>query len=632
MRKVWLVLIILEMLVLGTGINTLAQEERTEEELLFMEIPIVFASSKRLQPITEAASGIEIITAEDIMQSGATNVGDALRSVAGIDVRESDVGQHVIGVRGFCDTGHLLVTLDGNNVFMYHANHIFLDWAPFDLEEIDHIEIITGPGAIFYGGNAFSGVVNIITKTPEQLKGTHVNLVAGNWETIRGNIIHAGNCKNFEYSVASGYRTAKEWEEPKIQGIEGEEFRVSYVAGKAIYNLNQKSSLSLMARYSDAKNVISTVCQPKTTFIALRYNQSDFWMRFFYNNHEKTFWKNTFGVKDTNYELEIFRSLRWGKNVTSLGGFVKQTAWEVETLEDTGGGPEIGSIEKHDVKDGAINIENEHRFNEQFILTLGARGEYYTYLDYIGLGRCSIIYKPEENRSLRFTIASGYYIPSLFQHTNEGTAYPFAKGNFSLKQEKITSYELNYYRQVTDKIKMNAAIFYNDYRDLIDNTQSGPTQNVADAYQYGGKLALNFILTDKFTGFANYAYQTIHRDDFGDLVVDPENKFNFGLRAKFADWSANATFHYVDEFYEIYLTSNPVFGRVGAGPSKVNSYNTVNARIAYKLLENAELSVAAYNLFGNNHYESNPPDSDPGNWHTADLIDRRITAGMSFRF
>ena len=59
--------------------------------------------------------------------SGATNLGDVLRSVAGIDVRESESGQHVIGIRGFVDTAHVLVTIDGNNVFMYHANHIFLD-------------------------------------------------------------------------------------------------------------------------------------------------------------------------------------------------------------------------------------------------------------------------------------------------------------------------------------------------------------------------------------------------------------------------------------------------------------------------------------------------------------------------
>ncbi len=613
-----------------------------KEELLFMEIPEVFASSKRLQPITESASTIEIITNEDIKLSGATNLGDVLRSVAGIDVRESDVAQHVIGVRGFCDTGHLLVTLDGNNVFMYHANHIFLDWAPVDLEEIDHIEIIKGPGAIFYGGNAFSGVINIITKTPQQLKGTQVNLVGGDWESARTNLIHADIYKNFSFILSGGYRQSLEWEnaEPILgqENIEGEKFKVGYLAGKAIYNFTEQSNLSFMGRFSDAGNVISKVCQPKTTFAALRYDNPDFWLRFFYNNHEKTFWNDTFGVKDANYEFEIFRSFKWRKGIISLGGFAKQTAWEVETLKDTDGGPEIGNLEKHKVRDFALNIENEFHLNDKFILFLGARGEYYTHLDYIGLGRGSFIYKPAANQSLRLTVASGYYIPSLFQHTNEGTAYPFAVGNYDLKEEKISSYELNYYGQLSEKLKLNAAIFYNNYRNLIDNTQSGPMQNVADANQKGGELGLKFLFCEQLSGFANYAYQTIQRDDFGDLSVDPENKINIGFTAKLGKYTVSSTFHYVDRYYEIYLTSNPVFGLIQdwttgeAIPQKIDSYTTTNARVSYAPTDKIELAIAGYNIFNDRHYESNPPSELDGNWHNGDLIGRKISASISFKF
>jgi len=156
MKNMLPVLIITGVLAVGIGFDVSAkveisvEENISPEELLFMEIPEVFASSKRMQPVTEAASSVEIVTAEDIRQSGATNIADVLRSVPGIDVRETSASQHVIGIRGFCDTGHVLVTLNGNNVFMYHANHIFLDWIPVGLEEIDRIEIIKGPGAIFY--------------------------------------------------------------------------------------------------------------------------------------------------------------------------------------------------------------------------------------------------------------------------------------------------------------------------------------------------------------------------------------------------------------------------------------------------------------------------------------------------
>lgn len=632
MKKGLLVLLMVEILVLGSCLESQAQKEVTGEELLFMEIPMVISPSKRLQPFTEAASSVEIITAQDIKHSGATNIGDILRSISGIDVRESDAGQHVIGVRGFADTCHVLVTLDGNNVFMYHANHIFLDWTPFDLEEIDRIEVIKGPGAIFYGGSAFSGVINIITKTPKQFKGTQVNMVGGDWNTVRSNIIHAGSYENLDYSIAGGHHEAKEWEAPKIEQ-EREHFFVDYFAGNATYHLGEESSISLMSRFSDAKNVISSVCQPKTTFISLRYDRSNSWVRLFYNHHKKNFWNDIYAVEDSNYELEFYRTLRWKKNITSFGGYTKKTAWGVEAIKnvdkDDNGSIDItaGAKEDHDVTNYAINVENEHRLNDRFILILGARGEYYSLLDYIALSRASIIYNPKENQSLRFTIASGYYIPSLFQHTNEGKVYPFALGNSSLNEEKITSYELSHYSCPTDRLKIVTSLFYNDYRDLIDNTQTGPVKNVADAQQYGGEVGLDFIFTNWLDGFANYSYQHIRRDDFGDLAVNPKNKLNCGLMAKLDRWSANATAHYVDEYYEMYLTSNPVFGLVTPGPSKVDPYATVDTLIAYHPHNNLELTIAAYNLFNHRHYESNSTG-----WHTGDKIGRRITAGVSYEF
>jgi len=628
MKNMLPVLIITGVLAVGIGFDVSAkveisvEENISPEELLFMEIPEVFASSKRMQPVTEAASSVEIVTAEDIRQSGATNIADVLRSVPGIDVRETSASQHVIGIRGFCDTGHVLVTLNGNNVFMYHANHIFLDWIPVGLEEIDRIEIIKGPGAIFYGGNAFSGVINIVTKTPLQLEGSQINLVGGDYHTVRSNFIHARSVGDVDFSISGGYRGAKEYEAPKIEQ-EKKYYHVAYVAGKATYHLDEESSLTGAARYSEAKNVVSRVCNPDTTFVSLRYDRPDFWARAFYNNHQKNFWDKTYEVKDTNYEIECMQILRWGENTTALGGYAKKTAWKVEALE----GDQAGNSEKHDVEDYALNLENEYRFSDRLFLVLGGRAEYYSLENWLGLGRGSIIYKPAEDQNIRFTIANGYYIPSLFQQTNDGTAYPFALGNRDLKEEKILSYELAYYASITRTIKLSAAIFYNEYRDLIDNTQSGPAENVANAYQHGGEVGLRFLITDWLTGFANYAYQHIHRTDFGDLPVDPRNKVNCGLLALWDRWSANVLFNYVDHYYEIYLTANPVFGRIADGPSLVKSYTTVDIRIGYDICADLELYTAVSNLFNDVHYESNSTG-----WLTSDRIGRLITAGVSYKF
>lgn len=624
MKKHFLLPAVIGVGILGTGFQLWGQQfsERGQEEILFMEIPTVIVSSKREQPLTEAASTIEVVTSEDIKQSGATNIGDVLRSVAGIDVREAHTSQHVIGVRGFADTSHVLVTVDGNNVFMYHANHIFLDWAPIDLEEVERIEIIKGPGAIFYGGSAFSGVINIVTKTPKQLQGTQINVFGGSRGTIRSNLIHAGTYKKLDYSVAAGHREAKEWEPADIPE-ERDRFFINYVAGKAVYHLDDDSSLSLAGRYSDADNVISRMCNPATTFLSLRYDRPDFWVRCFYNHHEKTSGNDSLLVDDANYELELLRVLRWNKNITSFGGYVKHTAWSIEALK----GDNAGAKEGHDVEDVAVNLENEYHANDQLILTLGARGEYYSRLDFLGLARGSVIYKPTERQTVRLTVASGYYIPSLIQHTNQGEVIPFALGNPSLEEEKITSYELSYHNILTSRVRLKTSIFYNDYRDLIDNVPVGPVRNIADAHQYGGEVHLDFRFTDWLTGYANYAFEHIRRDDFRDLEVNPQHKVNCGLRAKFSKWSTNVGFHYVDRYYEMYSTSNPLYGRVEPGPSRVDSYATVDARVAYCPNDRLEVSVAARNLFNDRHYESNSTGL-----FTGDKIGRMITAGMSYSF
>jgi len=72
------------LLMSGIGYEVWAQDSHQigQEDILFMEIPTVVVSSKREQPLTEAASTIEVVTSEDIKQSGATNLGDVLRSVA----------------------------------------------------------------------------------------------------------------------------------------------------------------------------------------------------------------------------------------------------------------------------------------------------------------------------------------------------------------------------------------------------------------------------------------------------------------------------------------------------------------------------------------------------------------------
>ncbi len=313
MKKNLLVLVILGIFIPGLCLDALAQKEITEEELLFMEIPVVFASSKRLQPITEAASSVEIITAEDIKRSGAISIANVLRKVAGIHVKEPSASSHAIGIRGFPYTQHVLITVDGNSAYLHHVNHTYVDFIPMDLEEIERIEIVKGPGAVFYGGSAFSGVINIVTKTPKQIDGTQVNIVGGNWDTFRGNVIHGGSYKNLDYSASVGYRRTKYMSPPRESFMKSHTYS-NYFAGKAVYHFGEESSLSTAVRYGQSDDAISRSCTPENTYISLRFDKPNTWIRCFYNNQYKECFNNSIHADDTNYELEIMHILKWSKN------------------------------------------------------------------------------------------------------------------------------------------------------------------------------------------------------------------------------------------------------------------------------------------------------------------------------
>ncbi len=188
-----------------------------------------------------------------------------------------------------------------------------------------------------------------------------------------------------------------------------------------------------------------------------------------------------------------------------------------------------------------------------------------------------------------------------------------------------------------NRLTLRAALFYNEYRDLIDNTQLGPAENTADAQQVGGELSLDYQLTKWLDVFASYAWQETEHDDFEDYTVDPEHKINAGLRLHHGRLHGMFAAYYVSAYDEIYLTSNPVFGRVvnadtgEARPAHVDSYMIVDARVAFRPADNLEVFVAGSNIFKDEHYESNPPNGNAGNWHTGDPIGRLITLGVSFR-
>jgi iron complex outermembrane receptor protein len=151
------------------------------EDLLDVKISSV---SRREQQVSAAAASIYVITNEAIRNSGATTLPEALRLDPRLHVSRITADQYAIGIRGLttATSNKLLVLIDGRTVYTSLFSGVFWDHLDLMLEDIERIEVISGPGATLWGTNAVNGVINIITRKASTTKGWLAAAHGGNQE------------------------------------------------------------------------------------------------------------------------------------------------------------------------------------------------------------------------------------------------------------------------------------------------------------------------------------------------------------------------------------------------------------------------------------------------------------------
>ncbi|MCI4568369.1 TonB-dependent receptor [Lysobacter sp. CFH 32150] len=167
--------------------SAIAQEPPTDtladlslEELSNIEITSV---SKRAQRLSDAPASIFVITAEDIRRSGATSLPEVLRLAPNLEVARSSSHGYAISARGFNSSGNKLqVLMDGRILYTPLFSGVFWDVPDVMLEDVERIEVISGPGATLWGANAVNGVINVITRRSSETQGGLASVNAGNLE------------------------------------------------------------------------------------------------------------------------------------------------------------------------------------------------------------------------------------------------------------------------------------------------------------------------------------------------------------------------------------------------------------------------------------------------------------------
>lgn len=146
----------------------------------------ITSAARREQNLADAPASIFVITADDIRRSGATRLPQALRLAPNLQVSEVYAGGYTITARGFnaSAANKLLVLIDGRSVYSPLFAGVFWDVQDVVLEDVERIEVASGPGSTLWGVNAVNGVINIITRNAADTQGTLASVTGGRRERV----------------------------------------------------------------------------------------------------------------------------------------------------------------------------------------------------------------------------------------------------------------------------------------------------------------------------------------------------------------------------------------------------------------------------------------------------------------
>ncbi len=476
------------------------------EEL--MQIP-VHAASRYAQDMSEAPASVTIVTGRDIEAYGHRTLAEILASVPGFYM-SYDRSYEYAGMRGFGRPGdfntRILVLIDGvrTNDVIYNSSGLGTDFN-IDVDLIDRIEVVRGPGSVLYGTNAFFAVVNVITKTGRDIDGGRLSVSAASFDTRKGSLSYGGPLRDRGEFLVSGSYCASDgpdlyfpaFDSPATnhgiaEGLDGERFG-SYF-GKVRYG-EWRLGLALMDRDKSRPTAsYETIFgNDRDKDLDRRFTADLSYRRELSGSGEAA---AHFTFQDYAYEgyyffpseedgdsslptldVDHIRGEWWGieaklsgeifarNRVT--GGIEYRDNFKIKQQNYDEGMSVVYLDSRNNTKVTGVYAQHEIRFTEGLILNTGARYDHAEPLNEGNISpRVALILKPAEGTSLKFICGEAFRSPSAFElyYTDGGFT---TKGNPDLAPERIRTYEAIVTRKLSDELQGKLAIYRYEIRDLI---------------------------------------------------------------------------------------------------------------------------------------------------------------------
>jgi iron complex outermembrane receptor protein len=619
----------------------------------------VISASLEPQELRRAPATVYLLSHDEITASGAETIWDALRLLPGVDVISTRANHGEVSLRGMNKplNNRTLVLLDGKTVLNGYFDFANWESIPVTLDEIDRIEVVEGAASALYGANAINGVINIITRRPDQMRGVHGHFGVGEIGARTGAIVAATANERWGFRAGGTWRTVNRFEAENLLSSE-----VGHASALVELRPSPGSRISLSGGLSNVNTelsggVIGTAYEDGLIgFLRADASRGGTRVRAFWNRG-RTVARELNSLSEPNlhydtYDVNLERSVPSGpKNRLVVGGSYRQNVARSRLF-----GP---GRKQQDL--WAIFLEDRWSLARRIDLTVSARLDRHPLAGEVVSPRGSVVYEATPRHIFRASVGSAFRNPTLTENyvlfqtdsPNPGTDIPnppystirySVVGNRDLEGEKLLLFELAHSMRLK-RLRTTASMFHYVVRDIITTSttqQAGspPTFVIEQSFinmgvtrASGGELALELALSRALTALANYSYQSLTSDEAAQGIPpqSPRHKANGGLRYHDRGWSAGASVNWVDH------TAWPV-GLASGSPGsfgRVDPYAIVNAAASYAFdgdYAGLTLRISAFNIADHRHYEILPALSptEPGQF--GEVIGRRIVGKVSYAF
>jgi outer membrane receptor for ferrienterochelin and colicins len=520
----------------------------------------VYSASKHMQSTHDAPSSVTVVTADEIQKYGYRNLADILRSVPGFYVTY-DRDYTFVGVRGFGRLGdwnsRILILIDGHRI-----NNNVLGQAMLgneflvDVDMIERVEIVCGPSSSLYGANAFFAVINVITRTSQQVKDWELSFQTGSFGTYEGRATYGHQFHGLGVLLSGTFYDSQgqtlffpQFNTPaNNNGVTSD---TDYESYKHILATLTFHGFTLQGLFSTRDKGVPTAYfgavfndpadynVDSHQYVSLGYQHLiEQWQLEAHTSYDQARLQgpvpeapllagdpvvlDTYSFRGNWWtgEVRVSRDL-FERNHLTFGSEVRDNLRQDQG--DLLNPPNVFTADLNSSLITALYAQDELAITRRLTLNAGLRYDHYSTFGGTTNPRLALIYRPAGKTTLKLLYGKAFSAPDVYEITPDfGTFYD---DNLKLRPEHIKSLEARVEQALGRYFQLSSGAYRNRIDDLISLVSISADgnfqyQNAGSAQATGTDVELIGRAPSGLQGKASFEYVDAHNDGAANLPLD----------------------------------------------------------------------------------------------------------------